>query len=533
MINNKGLIYLISFLAMGLSFATCKAHYFRSNYKDVNTLMHSTDSMKIKPFLKAHMKNGDICILNGAWLIDTVTNMVSGKGTRYDFNREEKYQGKMSVPIDSVSIFETNKKLINPESGRIRALSILAGVDVAIGILCITNPKACFGSCPTFYQNEMDDFHFADAEGFSNAILPSMEYFDVDALNNTPLKDHHFSIAMKNEALETHCVNDVKLLAVPRQNGERVYQSSTNQFYVCKNNYAISKAKAEEGDITHLLDKQDRTERFSLSDHHDLSSKEEIILDFDNINDSKDVGLVVNFRQTMMTTYLFYSAMGFMGDNVGDLFAKLEQDKDLQGKFDGTTKELGGIQVHAWNQQKGKWVFQNEFSETGPIAINRQILPLSTQSSGTKVKLKITLNKGLWRIDNVFLTNILQKVTPLEITATSILNKGKLDNQALQAINNTDKHLISMPGDEFKFNFELPTTSNDYELFLYSKGYYLEWMRSHWIKDKNLLKLKEMVISPKTFLKSEAAEYKKYESTMEETFWGSKIDTKTFSYYEK
>ena len=90
-----------------------------------------------------------------------------------------------------------------------------------------------------------------------------------------------------------------------------------------------------------------------------------------------------------------------------------------------------------------------------------------------------------------------------------------------------------MPGSEYKFNFILPASDSDYELFLYSKGYYLEWMREHWIKDENMFKLRQMVESPKTFLKTEAKDYKLYEKTMEQEFWDSKIDTKSFSYYDK
>ena len=113
-----------------------------------------------------------------------------------------------------------------------------------------------------------------------------------------------------------------------------------------------------------------------------------------------------------------------------------------------------------------------------------------------------------------------------------ILNKGKNDKTALTLINNPDKYLISMPGSEYTFNFVLPNKNTDYELFLYSKGYYLEWMREHWLKDKNMLKLAQMVYSPKKYLKGEAKQYKLYENKMEQEFWNSKIDTKTFSYYE-
>jgi hypothetical protein len=201
-------------------------------------------------------------------------------------------------------------------------------------------------------------------------------------------------------------------------------------------------------------------------------------------------------------------------------------------KFDGTAKELGKIEVYSWNENKHIWVHQDSFFEQGPIAINKQMLRLNNMGSGSNVKLKIVLNKGLWRLDYLALSNIKEKVNPLEITPESILNKGKLDNSALKSILDPKAYLISMPGDEYKFNFNLPEQSNDYELFLYSKGYYLEWMREHWIKDQNLLKLREMVVKPQKFLKQEAGNYKQYEKVIEQLFWSSKIDTKTNTYHE-
>lgn len=525
-------MYILALVIGMLAIQACKTHYFRSNYQDANKLLHEPQNIQTKPYLKAHLKNGDVCVLKDSWQVDTIQNLVSGNGSRYDFNRTKVFEGEISVPIDSVAIFETNTKLQNPESARITALSILAGLDAVIGVLCLTNPKACFGSCPTFYINANDNFHYADAEGFSNAISPSMEYFDIDALNNQAISGNTFSITMKNEALETHCVNDVKLLAYPLEKGERVYQSPTNDFYLCENDYLLSYAKANEGDITTLLKSDDRQERFSFSDENNLSSKEEIYLTFNNVKNSGDLGLILNFRQTLMTTYLFYSAMGYMGDNVSDVFAFLESDEKMRNKFDATTKELGGIECYIWNEKTNSWAIQSKIKETGPIAINRQFIPLRNAQPGAKVKIKLVLNKGLWRLDYASLTNIKKQVTPIEISPSTITNKGKLDNIALSKINSPDKYLLSMPGSEYRFNFTLPSTNTDYDLFLYSKGYYLEWMREHWIKDKDLQKLKQMVDNPKEYLRKEAESYKQYEATMEQEFWNSKIDTKTFSYYE-
>ena len=41
-----------------------------------------------------------------------------------------------------------------------------------------------------------------------------------------------------------------------------------------------------------------------------------------------------------------------------------------------------------------------------------------------------------------------------------------------------------MPGDSYELAYDLPAGDN-FELFLDSRGYYLEWMREQWLRDEN------------------------------------------------
>jgi hypothetical protein len=87
--------------------------------------------------------------------------------------------------------------------------------------VCAANPKTCFGSCPTFYVS--DGKHaMLQAEGFSSSIAPSLEARDVDALYRVHPSGREFIVTMKNEALETHFVRRVRLLAAKRPVGGRV-----------------------------------------------------------------------------------------------------------------------------------------------------------------------------------------------------------------------------------------------------------------------------------------------------------------------
>lgn len=521
----------ISIIILSCLINCCTVYKFRSNYKDIESLEASTDSINQQPYLKAHLNNGEVCVFSGSWAVDSVLNTLNGIGYKYDFNRKNIQEGVLSIPLDEVVIFETNRALGSNEHRRIRALTILTGIDVSIGAFCLANPKACFGSCPTFYIDENVDLHHADAEGFSSAVLPSMEYFDIDALDNTALNSNTFSLTMKNEAFETHCINDIKLLAYPRNPGQRIYQSPDNEFFLCEGFYELDDNEMNKPS-TQLLSEQDNHEFFSLTDEKNIHAREEIILNFHQIKNTEDLGLLIDFRQSLLSTYLFYSSMGYMGNDVGHFFTKLELDEALRMKIKDAIDLLGGIDIYLFNEENSNWELQNSCYEAGPIAVNKQLIPLQKTTPSSDVKIKIVLNKGLWRIDYVALSKIKKKVDPIEISPGSILNKGVNDARAMKEIDDPENYLISFPGNEYTFTFELPENDTDYELFLYSKGYYLEWMRNNWLKDKNLFKLNLLLKNPEKYYRKEARKYKEYENTMEEVFWSSRINTKTYNAYE-
>lgn len=523
-------IFLFIVLLVGIGgIYSCKTFYFRSNYKSANELIHITKNLKEKPFLKAHMKDGAVFIFGKGWSIDTAANRVMGTGDKYDFNRFKLTSGALSANLDSVALFETNKEPVGNGAARIAAIGILTAVNVGIGIFCILNPKACFGSCPTFYLNPDQNFHLADAEGFSNAISPALEYGDVDALPAIE-SDSLVSITMKNEAQETHCIREISLWCVKKRPGEFVFHNGKEDFFRCRNTFPISNSSSLNGAQKSLYQPSDGNEWFSLADSKNLATKEEMVLEFDHVPTTTSLGLIVHFRQTLMTTYFIYSALGYMGDEIGDYMAKLETQPDLGKKLkSGIWSKLGSIEVFQWNENTQNWDLTGSLYETGPIAINKQLVVLKHKGQKKKNRLKLVMNKGLWRLDYIALTNVLEKAAPEKIKPMRVFNRGKLDIQLLNKVNDPEELLISMPGNELEFQFDLPEKGQSCDYFLYSKGYYLEWMRETWLADKNLSLLRKMISEPEAYLKEVAPDYKEYEKTMEKQFWDSRIDTKTFT----
>tara|TARA_R110002050_G_scaffold144363_2_gene269897 strand:- start:16697 stop:18280 length:1584 start_codon:yes stop_codon:yes gene_type:complete len=523
-------VITISLLLLGILNQSCRGPVVpRFQYEKAGDFLKKAQFAKENPDLKAHLEGGDLVFLFNNWRIDTVAGFISGEGQRFDYNRHLIKEGDLKFSMDSVLIYEMNEDLELADG--VMALIPLAIVNVAVSLACITNPKACFGSCPTFYTEDGNVFE-AKGEGFSNAIAPSLEYGDVDDLK-TSTRSSNFKILMKNEAQETHCLKAVELWALPISNEQSALMTRDKSFYSSSQQVSPSSATVAEKDVLSVLLQSDREEYFSAADADNLASKEELILEFDASELKQEQALLLDFRQSLMTTYFIYSAMAYMGDEVSDIFAKIEREKDLYSKLDnGLKSELGELEVYLWNEELKEWQLQGALYETGPIAVNRQIVPLQKLATSETVRVKLLMNKGLWRLDYAALASLDKKLEPLKLQPSQLKKNGSKHSFAKQQLLDSEKHLISLPGDFFELEYELPDANRKYALHLYSKGYYMEWMRKEWLGDKDLLKLNQMMNHPRRYLKREADAYKEYELVMEEVFWSSQIESKKVSSYE-
>ncbi len=512
-------------MLIALMWSACQTRHIRGQYYTAHELIYEIEQDTVPIYLKVHFENGEVIILGKDWFIDSSGNCISGYGERYDAQRRLVEVGYQDVDIDSVVLFETNKELGETERTRIGALTLIGALDIGMAIYCIADPKACWGSCPTFYIHPELDLHHSDAEGFSSAILPCEEYRDIDDLNYWE-SSTDFEITMKNEALETHVVREVELLAIPSLKNQTVLHGSDDQFYICDTTFTPILARAEEGDILAELSSLDKVERMSLSDSNYLARKEEVFLEFNN-SESGEIGLDISFRHSLMSTYLFYSFIGYMGHQASDYFALMQTDSSyLKRLKNGVEKELGGIDIYQWSEEIQDWIPAGSVSETGPIAINRQFVPLPYQESNTRIKL--VMSKGLWRLDHVQIASIERKVEPLVLSASSVYKNNTNDSVALRLLEPGGAALTTYPGESYTIHFKLP--QGGHQLFLSSKGYYLEWLRKEWLDEENLSKLIQLNYRPKAYLRNEAMSFKNYEEIMESQFWNSRIKNQIFSY---
>jgi len=182
---------------------------------------------------------------------------------------------------------------------------------------------------------------------------------------------------------------------------------------------------------------------------------------------------------------------------------------------------MGGIEVQALDSL-GTWVTVAETDEAGPLATDVRVVALPALDAGAAAHPRLRLTRGNWRIDYVALAGLAGRVTPLRIHPTLVRRGHVADSGALAALTDSTRLLTTLPGDEYTLVYRLPADVARYDLFLESRGYYLEWMRDEWWAEENPLRAAGMFLNPAAALRELAPAFKQREAGMENAFWRSR-----------
>ena len=95
---------------------------------------------------------------------------------------------------------------------------------------------------------------------------------------------------------------------------------------------------------------------------------------------------------------------------------------------------------------------------------------------------------------------------------------------SIQLLTDPNAILTTLLGDTYTLIYRLPKDFDSYELFLESRGYYLEWIRKEWLADESPERVAMMLFNPERALRLLASEFKKVEADMEKIFWSSRYE---------
>jgi hypothetical protein len=384
---------------------------------------------------------------------------------------------------------------------------------------CLANPKACFGSCPTFSTSEADGW-ILQAEGFSASVAPALERTDVDALYRCRASGRRLTLTLTNEAMETHVIRWADLLVVSRPRGSRVFATDDGSFARADLLLPATACVGPEGDVTTLVAQFDRQERVSVPDTADLAGREELELDFADVPSGR-LGLVVASRQTLLTTFLFYQTLAYLGEEATSALGRI----DAGAYFDQNARTagalLGRIEVLVPGAD-GTWQVVGAIGETGPLATNVHLLRLPDGCLESAGRVRLRLTRGHWRLDWIALARLAGPGEPVRCPPTAVLRDGLVDEQALADLTDPARMLVTLPGDRLELVYQLPAEGQDLEVFLESRGYYLEWLRREWKAEQDLTRAALMVARPDLALRQLAPAYGSSVAGLEHEFWSSR-----------
>lgn len=468
--------------------------------------------------IKVHMRSGELFVLD-SWRMSEARDELTGRGWRHDTWRTQARIDSVRIATADIALIEVNSRRDAFSFGTV-GMGVMTTFGAIISAVCLSDPKGCFGSCPTFYVEGADTSR-VHAEGFSSSVARVLEARDVDALDVDPT-GRRLAIRMRNEAQETHMVRRVALLTALKPPGGRVFAAGDSSFYAATSIAPPSACTAPDGDCRAQLSARDGRERLSLADSADLAARETIHLRFDG--DFRRPGVVLTARNSLVSTFIFYQTLAYFGTTAGAALAQMERGTRAQAEAQfGMAHLLGGIEVQI--RRGEEWATVGAFQEHGPIASDTKVIPLPLDAVEGSIEVRLKAARGNWRIDRVALASLGDIVRPARISPTAVERFGRADASALRSLSDSSDHLVTLPGDEYRIVFELP--GGDHELFLESEGYYYEWMRKEWLADENPALAAALVLDPAWGLRHLAKPYKSREGTMEQQFWTSRFNVRS------
>ena len=470
------------------------------------------------PFLKVHLRDGEVFAL-AEWGFDETARVVYGEGVRYDAERRVVGRGAHRIPIDRVALLETNRPRSVVNTGAV-VLGVVSGLSLGVNVFCAASPKTCYGSCPTFYTDDGRG-PALQAEGFSGAVARALEETDVDAMPGARAVGGRVEVVMRNEAAETHAVRSVRLVAVPRPEGRRVVRAGAS-YFALRSRAAPGACRGSDRDCTADVAAADGREDAPRVDPTDLGAQETLTVSFAGSAGRR--GLVVTARNSLVGTFVFYRFLGWLGLDAGALFAALERDDPRRGRILDAMRvgrSLARIRVEA-RAPGGPWLAAGEHDELGPIARETALVPLPEGLPDGPVEVRLTMTRGFWKLDELALAEIEPAPGAAVFEPSVVLRRGRPDPAALASLRDPERHLLTSPGDAYTLVYEAPG-GDDAELFLESRGYYVEWVREEWLADQDAAAAASFLADPRAALRSMAPDYARIEPGVEEQFWRTRV----------
>ena len=461
--------------------------------KEVTLIKRGEIPLMIGSPTKAYLKDASLILFSSGFTFKNDT--ISGFGKRYWLDRSDERMIMRVIPIDSVAAMAYYEWNSSPgtQFGSF-LLGLFGGVMTSVSIKCLTCPKCCFGSCPTIYTYENNKYNL-EAELFSYSISKYFQESDLDMLSHKIPKDGKYKIRVSNEALETHYINKLSLIAVNHSASTQIFPLNNGGFVSTSKLQQPAKAFNSIGENILPLVRNSDEHWYRSTKNMVRKLNEGVYSDWVEVllkvpEETSSIKLVLRLKNTLLSTILFYDVvLASQGLRALEWTEKINTDQRYAAQFNALFKSYSGIRV--MTEINGTWTEQTVIGDIGPIAWKYTAveIPVDGMTNG-EVRVRLQFFPDNFMIDYVaFETNdsssesfSVKAYQPKEIYDDA----GLLRNDVLDLVADDDERfLVTSPGESYHFIYDIPPES-DYEttVFLQSKGYYTEWIRGEWLNNK-------------------------------------------------
>jgi len=443
-----------------------------------------TSGTTVLSAVKVHLQDGETVVFAHGIRIDGDT--VHGAGRRYGLTDSLVSNGSdiAAIPLDSVAAMESFTNYVSGTETAI--MTTLAVGGTVLGTVALF--KALFGSCPTIYSDSAG-VPALEAEGFSYSISPLIERRDVHRLRAQPDRAGTLSLDVRNEALETHYINQLELLGVTHAQDEFVLPDAEERPLAVGAIVPVARAVDRAGhDVTSVLAEND-----SLVFQSDPKTVAGVTAtDFDDWIDLSilvppgrdSVVLVFRLRNSLLNTVLLYDemlrpqgarAVDFEGRDLNTI-----ADMVTLGRWYGSRMGL-----HVSVRQGGEWHEAVDVPDAGPIAW-RDVAAVIPAPKGDTLHVRLSFVADEWRLGKVSVATRFRRPVPQRFAPSALVAASTApDADALRSVAETDaRYLETTPGQQFTLRFQTGAAPRDSvrTFLLATDGYYTEWIRGAWVR---------------------------------------------------
>lgn len=473
--------------ALTAATAGCVHNYWRTEARAV--VPPASDSATvIRTPVKAHLADGSTVVFRKGAAV--TRSSIVGAGEWYPL-LSDVMRPRDLVPLDSVVGLETFEgKLLTAQS---IAVSVAA---TAMGYLTVLAAAvAIFGSCPTVYADTGAGLAL-QAEGFSYAIAPLFEQRDVDPLRLRAGPDGVVRLELRNEALETHFINHVELLAVRHAAGTRAIPDQHGRPVTASALRPLARATDRAGrDVRDALASADgrlfSTAPATVDAAREGDLDDWIDLEADGLPPGDSVAVVLRLRNSLLNTVLLYEGI-LGGRDAPDWLTSGLQHIATAVDVSRWYVRTMGMRVSVDGAVPG--AASARLGDVGPIAFRdvAVVLPRPARDA-ERVRVRLRFVADNWRIDRAEVAGVVARprVEPLAVARVVVpvpaAGTGPaLDTAAVSALADADeRYLETRPGQRMTLEFApSATSSGDSTTYLIAwQGWYREWIRGAWLAE--------------------------------------------------